>query len=57
LKGSDKPLTRIACARVLARVGTKESLPALEEVAKDTSPRNRQVASEATKAIEAIKKR
>jgi predicted Zn finger-like uncharacterized protein len=56
LKG-DNVLHRLHCIRVLAKVGTKESVPALEEIAKDTGQRNKVLATEATKAVEAIKKR
>jgi predicted Zn finger-like uncharacterized protein len=56
LKG-DKLLTRVFCLRVLAKVGTRDSLPALEELTRDSSPRHKVLVIEATKAIDAIKKR
>jgi predicted Zn finger-like uncharacterized protein len=58
LKTTDKAITKIYCVRVLAKVGTKDSLPALEDILKDTSPtRSRNLENEARKAIDAIKKR
>jgi predicted Zn finger-like uncharacterized protein len=57
LKGSNKAMVRVYCVRVLGKVGTKESLPVLEEVAKDASPRSRLLVTEVNKAIDAIKKR
>jgi HEAT repeat protein len=57
LKDSEKTLTRISCVRVLGKVGTKESLTALENIAADANPRSRALVTEAKQAIEAIKKR
>ena len=43
---------------MLAKVGTKDSLPTLEDIAKDLTPRSsKALMTEANKAIEAIKQR
>jgi HEAT repeat protein len=47
----------LAALRALAVIGGKDSLPALEELAKDGSARDRALAEEARKVMEEIKKR
>jgi HEAT repeat protein len=58
LKGNDKAFSRISCVRVLAKVGTKESVPALVDILNEPSKvRNQALDLEVRKAIDAIKKR
>jgi HEAT repeat protein len=58
LKSNDKSLVRTACIRLLAKVGTKDSLPTLEDIAKDLGARSsKALMIEANKAIDAIKQR